>query len=396
MTNGPSARRCTKGIWDDSIPGIFFDGDGASNYALIQERMMEDFPKGNKGQEDWDRVVESIKKDGHGKPYDCVIGVSGGTDSCYLLHVANEVGLRPLAVNLDNGWNSDIAVQNIKKVTSALDIDLETWVIDYEEMKDILRAYMKASLPWVDGPTDQAIGACLMRTASREGVKYVLTGTDFRSEGKQPSEWTHIDSLQLRYLHRRFGTVKLRSYPVDTVARTLYNRFVRKVRKVWPFNYIEYNKQDAQQFLMDTYGWTYYGGHHHENIFTKWVIGYWLPAKFGIDKRLITYSAQVLSGAMTRDEALAKIAEPPYPPERIEPDTEYILKKLDLSRADFDEIWNRENKYFPDYPSLFPLFEKYSRWVIPIASKLTTTKPKTFYEIEARKRSKDAPESQPS
>lgn len=377
---------CIKGLWNETVPGIFFDEKGVSNYAKIQEYLMRDFPKGDKGKKDWDAIVSSIKKSGKGNTYDCIIGVSGGTDSSYLLHLAKEYGLRPLAVNLDNGWNSDIAVQNIKKMTSALDIDLETYVIEYEEMKDILRTYMRASLPWVDGPTDQAIGATLYRTANREGIKYILTGTDFRSEGKQPSEWTHTDSKQLRYLHKKYGEGKLKSYPVDTFYRTLYYRFVNKINKAFPFNYISYNKKEAQKFLIDNYEWEYYGGHHYENIFTKWVMGYWLPQKFNIDKRIITLSAQILSGEITRENAIEQMKQPPYPVDRIEDDTNYILKKLDLSDEEFERIWKSKNKYFMDYPSYFPLFEKYSKLLVPIASKLTSTKPKTFYEIEARKK----------
>jgi N-acetyl sugar amidotransferase len=377
---------CTKGLWDNSVPGIFFDKKGVSNYAQIQEYLMRDFPKGEKGTNDWKNIINDIKKRGKGKKYDCVIGVSGGTDSCYLLHLAKEYGLRPLAVNLDNGWNSEIAVQNIKKLTVALNIDLETYVIDYEEMKDILKTYMRASLPWIDGPTDQAIGSCLYRTASREGIKYILTGTDFRSEGKQPSEWTHIDSKQLKFLHKKFGKGKLKSYPVDTPIRTLYYRFIKKINKAFPFNYINYNKKEAQKFLQEKYNWVYYGGHHHENIFTKWVIGYWLPEKFNIDKRIITLSAQVLSGEISRGVALEHINHPPYPIDIVEEDTSYILKKLDLSQEEFDKIWKSENKLYKDYPSYFPLFEKYAKLIIPVATMLTSTKPKTFYEIELRKK----------
>jgi N-acetyl sugar amidotransferase len=384
MMENSANKVCLKGLWNETVPGIFFNDEGVSNYARIQESLMRDYPKGEKGEKDWENLVNNIKGSGKGKQYDCLIGVSGGTDSCYLLHVAKENGLRPLAVNMDNGWNSDIAVQNIKKMTSALDIDLETYVIEYEEMKDILRTYMRASLPWIDGPTDQAIGATLYRTANREGIKYILTGTDFRSEGKQPSEWTHIDSKQLKYLHKKFGEGKLKSYPVDTFYRTLYYRFVKKINKAFPFNYIPYNKKEAQKFLIEEYGWEYYGGHHHENLFTKWVIGYWLTQKFNIDKRIITLSAQILSGEISREEAVEHMKQPSYPLDRIEEDTQYILKKLDLTEEDFDKIWESENKYFMDYPSYFPAFEKYSKFLIPIASKLTSTKPKTFYEIEMR------------
>ena len=189
---------CTRGIWDTTVPGIKFDENGVSNYAKMLDKLIELSPEGEVGNSYWENIVDRMKEKGKGKKYDCVIGVSGGTDSSYLLHIAKKTyGLRPLAVNLDNGWSSEIAVQNIKKVTKSLDIDLETFVIDYEEVKAVLRAYMKAGLPWIDGPTDNAIKSVLFNIADREGIKFVINGSDFRSEGKQPSEWTYTDSKQM-------------------------------------------------------------------------------------------------------------------------------------------------------------------------------------------------------
>ncbi len=380
---------CKLGLWNDSVPGIIFDSEGVSNYAKIQYNLIKDYPRSDKGRKYWDKIITEIKLNSKKKSkYDCIVGVSGGTDSSYLLHIAKKYNLNPLAINLDNGWNSDIAVKNIKKITSKLNIDLETYVIDYEEIKDVIKTYMKASLPWIDGPTDQAINASLYKIARRENIKYILTGSDFRSEGKQPSEWTHIDSKQLKYLHKKFGNRKLNSYPIETEIKSLYSSYILNIKKVFPFYYLEYDKQTAQKLLHDEYGWEYYGGHHHENIFTKWVIGYWLPEKFKIDKRLITLSAQILSNQISREHAMELLSEPSYSKDRIIEDTNYIIKKLDLSKSEFNKIWNSPNKTFRDYPSYFPLFEKYSKYVIPIASKISSTKPKTFYELEARKQIK--------
>ena len=175
-------RICTRGVWDESIPGISFDENGESNYAKLFDKLVEGYPRGEKGEMIWENVVKKIKNQGHGKTYDCIVGVSGGTDSCYLLYLAKiKYGLRPLAVNLDNGWSSDIAVTNIKKVTNSLNIDLETFVIDYEEVKRVLRAYIKASLPWIDSPTDLAIKAALYKVARREKIRFILNGSDVRS-----------------------------------------------------------------------------------------------------------------------------------------------------------------------------------------------------------------------
>jgi N-acetyl sugar amidotransferase len=377
-------RICSLGVWDSTMPGISFDENGVSNYAKLQKKLMEDFPKNQQSKHFWENTVETMKKQGKGKKYDCIIGISGGTDSCYLLHIAKEYGLRPLAVNLDNGFNSDISVSNIKKVTSALNIDLETYVINYEEVKDLLRTYMKASLPWIDNPSDQAIAASLYKTAKREGIKNILTGTDFRSEGKQPTEWTYSDYKQLKYLHKQFGIHKIKTFPLMSLKDMVFNRYLRGIKKVLPYNYIQYNKQDAQHLLKKQYEWEYYGGHHHENIFTKWVIGYWMPEKFNIDKRKITLSAQILSGVISRDEALKKLKEPPYPKENITRDTDYIIKKLSLSKREFGNIWNEPNKFFYDYPSYYDSIKKYARFFMPLIVKITNSKPKFFYEMEAR------------
>ena len=344
---------CKKGIWDESVPGINFDDKGVSNYCKIQEKLMSDFPCGRQGLEDWKEIVTRVKKRGKGKDYDCIIGVSGGVDSSYLMYICKEeYGLRPLAVNFDNGWSSDIAVKNIRKVTQKLDIDLETYVVDYEEMKDLLRAYMRASLPWIDGPTDIAIKATMYKIARETGVKYIFRGNDFRSEGKQPREWTYVDSKQLRYLHKKFGDIKiLSSFPDLSLARIIYSGYLLGIKDIRPYYYLDYKKHEARSLLEEEFGWEYYGGHHHENIFTKFAMSVWLPEKFGIDKRKITMSAQILSGAIQRNKALETIQQPPIGNNEKEQITDYVLKKLDISRVEFTSIWNKPNKTFYDYPS---------------------------------------------
>jgi N-acetyl sugar amidotransferase len=377
-------QKCKAGLWDTSVPGITFDDYGISNYAGIQQHLMKDYPLGVKGKEDWLKIAEEIKKKGKENRYDCVIGVSGGTDSSYLLHIAKEFGLRPLAVNLDNGWNSDIAVKNIKKITSALQIDLETYVIDYEEIKDLLRAFMRAELPWIDTPTDLAIQSVLYKTASREKIRYILIGNDFRSEGKQPTEWTYGDQRILRHLHRKFGKVKLKTFPLLSLFSLVYLGYVRGIKMIPPFNFIDYDKPTARRFLIEKYGWEYYGEHHHENLFTKWAIGYWEYEKFGIDKRIITYSAQILNNKITREEAIGIISKPPYNEQTIKQETEYVLKKLEISDSEFNSIWVSQNRSFMDYPSYYKLIQKLARLIVPVLKYIIPLKPKIFYEMEGR------------
>ena len=381
---------CTKGVWDETVPGIRFDEHGVSNYARIQERMMADFPRGEKGKADWLALLEKVKKSGRGKPYDCIIGVSGGVDSSYLLHICkNEYGLRPLAVNFDNGWSSDIAVKNIRKVTQKLNIDLETYVVDYEEMKDLLRTYMRATLPWIDGPTDTAIKATMYKIARQTGVKYVFRGNDFRSEGKQPREWTYSGSRQMKYLHRKFGELKkLSSFPDLTLSGLIWSGYVRGIKDIRPYYFLEYKKQDARTLLENEYGWEYYGGHHHENIFTKFAMSAWLPGKFGIDKRKITLSAQILSGAMNREEAIAELEKPPADEDGIEKMTAYVLKKLDISTEEYETIWNAPNKYYDDYPSDISLIMAVNKYLMPLVRLVYPIKPMSFYEIDGRAKEK--------
>lgn len=377
-------KRCSRGIWDISVPGISFDDDGASNYSKIFDKFVEEYPRGIKGLRQWNEYLEKIRsKRGSGR-YDCIIGVSGGTDSSYLLHLAKEYDLKPLAVTLDNGWASKTAVQNIKRVTSALDIDLETYVIDYEEMKDILCSYMKASLPWIDSPTDHAIKSILYKTAHREKLKYILIGHDFRSEGTQPVEWTYGDGKQLRYIQKKFGTKKIRTFPCLSLTEQVKLGYVEGIKKLYPYYYIDYNKNDAQKVLEKLYDWEYYGGHHHENMFTKFAIAYWMRNKFGIDKRLITLSAQVLSGEISREEALEKISGPPYDPERMEADKEYVIKKLALNQSEFQDLWERPNKSFSDYPSYLPMIRKYSKAIKPLVRLVLPQKPAYFVQMDFR------------
>lgn len=382
-------RICRLGLWDETIPGIIFDDKGISNYAKIQLKLMEDFPRGEVGRLQWQKIVEDAKIKGKKNKYDCIVGVSGGTDSSYLLHILKkEYGLRILAVNLDNGWNSEISVRNIQKMTSKLNIDLETYVIDYEEIKDQFRCYMLASLPWIDAPSDIAIQNVLYLIANRENIKYIFVGNDFRSEGKQPTEWTYSDIKQLKYLHKLYGKTKLKTFPILTIFNFIFLSYVKGIKLIYPYNYLEYNKKYAQRYLQENYEWEYYGEHHHENLFTKFAIGYWQYKKFGIDKRKITYSAQILSHQISREEAFKILSKEPYTEIEINKDLDYILNKLELTKSQFYEIWKSPNKTFRDYPSYYYYFERFHNYLWPILSKVIHIKPKIFYELEERNKSK--------
>lgn len=382
---------CSIGIWDESVPGITFDKDNVSNYAKIQQKLSETYPRGEKGLLNWEEIIKNVSiARGNGK-YDCVVGVSGGVDSSYLLYILKiKYGLNPLAVTLDNGWNTDVAVGNIKTITNALNIDLETFVIDYEEIKDLLRSYMYACIPWIDIPTDVAIKSVMYKIALRENVKYIFRGNDFRSEGKQPREWTYSDNRQLRYIHKKFGKLKkLKSYPYLPFRKIIYAGFIRGIKDIRPFYYLDYNKSTARSFLENEYGWKYYGGHHHENLFTKFAMSVWLPEKFGIDKRIINLSAQIVSGQETREKALLEISKPAIN-EKIKLElVSYVLKKLDLSEKEYATIIKQTNKTYRDYPNYEKFLFFILKYLQPMIQLVYSQKPMTFVEMEVNSNNKE-------
>lgn len=377
-----SKQICIKGVWDSSVPNIEFNKKGISNYYQLYKNLENNYPRGNEGLKQWDRIIKKIKQAGRGKKYDCIVGFSGGTDSSYILHLAKDYNLRVLAVNLDNGWGSSIANSNIKKMLEQLEFDLFTYVINYNEMKKILRAYVKSCLPWIDIPTDLAIKSSLHKVAAKEGVKYIFMGNDFRSEGTQPTEWTYGDGRQLRHIVKKFENIRLKTYPNLTLFNMIYYKVFKKIKVVYPFYYINYNKQDAQELLEKKYNWEYYGGHHYENIYTKFAITYWLFEKFKIDKRKITFSAQILNNKMTREEALAKLNDIPYNNKEIKFDLDYFLSKLDLSNEEFKKIMNACNKSFYDYPSYYQFLKKFRKVIDPITAKIFNYRPMTFFQMD--------------
>ena len=376
---------CVRCVIDSTVPGVSFD-DGVCSYCHLHDVLEAQWPAGEPGRRLLDKQVDRIKAQGKGRRYDCIIGVSGGTDSTYLLYLAKQLGLRPLAVHFDNGWDSETAVANIKQALDRLDIDLQTYVVDWDEFRDILLAFLWASFPWADAPTDVAVDATLYRVAAAEGVRTILNGSSFRTEGKMPAEWTYMDGRIARTVHRRFGTMKMSSFPNLTLLGFARYTLVKRIHTFRPLNFVDYRKDRAREVLERELGWRYYGGHHHESIYTRFVYCYLLPEKFGIDKRIITHSALVRIGELTRDEALEDLRRPALPPEKLAEDVEYVIRKLGLSRADFNRILQLPPKSFRDYPSYYPLFEKLGgaiRWVL---KRVLPWAPPFVLEMEARKK----------
>lgn len=358
---------CSKCILDNTISDIWFTNDGECKYCKIHEEMEKLHPINHIDKERI-KIIEKIKKTGKKKKYDCIVGVSGGRDSSYTLLTAVKLGLRPLAVHFDNGWNSDISVQNIKKACEKLNVELYTIVADWEEFKDLQISFLKASVPDADIPTDYAIYSTLYHVANKEGIKYILNGHSFRTEGTSPISWTYMDPLYVKCIHKKFGKIKkFNSFPHMSLFKLQYYIWIKHIREVRLMEYIDYQKNKVDKELSQELDWQYYGGHHHENIYTKFFQSYYLPQKFNIDKRKTELSALIRSEQITRDEALEEISTHPYQCD--EKVVEYAINKLGLSKEEFNDIMSSSIKSHNDYKTLLPMIRIF-RWPIKIATKL--------------------------
>lgn len=357
---------CTRCVCDTTIPEIVFDEQGVCQFCKMHDLMIARYPLNEKSDRELQKLIARIKASGKNKPYDCVIGVSGGTDSTYMLYLAVKAGLRPLAVHFDNGWNSEIAVRNIQNTTNKLKVDLETVVADWEEFKDLQIAFLKASVSDAEIPTDVAIHAVLHDVASKEGIKYVFFGHSFRNEGIVPVSWTYMEGKYVSSVHQKFGHKKITSFPNITLWTLFYYRVIRRIKCLPFINYFKYEKTNIKQLLEQELGWRYYGGHHHESMYTKFFQSYYLPKKFNIDKRKLEYAAFIRTGLMTREEALKEL-NTPYPYE--EEIVDYVMQKLGLTRDEFKAIMEAPRKSFHDYPTYYP-FLKFLRPFIYLGYRL--------------------------
>ncbi len=349
----PSQHRvCTRCIMDTSDPEITFDTEGVCNHCKKYEADVKRlvFP-GESGAKKLGDVVKSIKREGEGKEYDCIIGVSGGVDSSFTAYLVKKAGLRPLAVHLDNGWNSELAVKNVERLLNKLEIDLYTCVLDWEEFKSLQLAFLRASTPDSEIPSDHAIVATLYKKAKELGLRYIIPGTNIRTESHLPREWSqgHRDWLYIESINNQFGTRKLTTYPHYTFIDNILTQ--RNFRWVPILNYVDYVKFDAVKTLENELGWKYYGGKHYESIYTRFYQGYILPKKYGFDKRRSHLSSLICSSEMTRADALSEIQTDPYPPDMMESDKTFFLSKLGLTEQQFKEIMDTPPRRFQDYPS---------------------------------------------
>jgi N-acetyl sugar amidotransferase len=359
---------CNKCVMDSTVEDIWYDEKGECKYCKIHNQMEIEHPLGAELDKDLMKIISKIKKTGKNKKHDCIVGLSGGRDSTYTLYKAVQLGLRPLAVHFDNGWNSDISVTNIKKACEKLKVELHTVVADWEEFKDLQLAFLKASVPDADVPTDYAIYSVLYTVAVEEGIKYIFNGHSFRTEGTSPISWTYMDPLYVRSVHNRFGKIKkFKSFPHMTFLKLQYYIWVKRIRELRLMEFIDYKKTEVDEILTRELAWQYYGGHHHENLYTRFFQSYYLPKKFKIDKRKTELSALVRSGQISREAALHTISQSVY--EYDNKTIAYALNKLNLTQEEFDEIMRLPIKSHEDYPTYLRLI-RFLRFPIKIAAKL--------------------------
>jgi len=346
---------CANCIMDTSDSNITFDDRGWCDYCCnFYKRILPNWHPDESSAKDLEAQVEQIRRDGRHRDHDCLIGISGGVDSSYVTYVAKEkLGLRPLLFHVDAGWNSQEAVNNVERLVDALGLDLHTEVVDWLEMKDLQLAFFKAQVPHVDTPQDHAFFAGLYRFAASRGFRYIITGANYSTECvREPLEWHYhaSDLRQLKDIHRKFGSRPLATFPMaDIFTYKLYYRYVKGVRVVKPLNHVPYVKEKAMEELADRFGWQRYPHKHYESRFTRFYEGYWLPTKFGYDKRRAHFSSLILSKQMTREEALRRVSQPPYDPELAAQDLEYVATKLDLTVEEFKTLMRGPNKTYRDY-----------------------------------------------
>jgi N-acetyl sugar amidotransferase len=367
----PKYKQCTLTVMDNiADPDIRFDEKGICNYYYeYQEAARKGVLTGEAGKKKLEDLVSRIKADGKGKRYDCLIGLSGGVDSTYVALLAKQYGLRPLAVHLDNGWDSELAVKNVENIITRCGFDLFSLVIDWEEFRDIQLAYLYASVVDIEVVSDHAIFASMFKLAKEHNTGFILSGTNIVTEFIMPPSWLYdkMDWANVKDIHAKYGKKKLNTYPYFDFKKSVYFSAVLRLHAISILNYVPYNKKEVKEIIQRELGWRDYGGKHYESQFTKFYQAYILPEKFHIDKRKAHLSTLICSGQMTKAEALEELAKPLYDPALLQSDKEYVMKKFGLSPEEFDRIMHLPVKKHSAFKSDRRLKERYMNLLIKTA-----------------------------
>ena len=363
---------CTNCVMDTTDSNISFDENGLCDHCnTFFKEIKPNWHTDERGDQEIKKIVKKIKKEGKRKDFDCIMGMSGGIDSSYLLYLAvKKLGLRPLVFHVDAGWNSQEAVNNIEKMVDQLGLDLYTEVIDWEEMKDLQLSYFKAGVSNIDTPQDHSFFATMYKFANKHNVKYILTGGNYSTECvRNPLEWMYYqsDSIQLKDIYKKYGTGKLKNFPITNILwHKIYLPFIKGIKLIRPLDFMEYDKEAATKFLVDEFGYQRYPQKHFESRFTKFYESYWLPEKFGYDTRKVQYSSLILTKQMSREEAIEKLRLPAYNTETIKDEFEYIATKLGISVEELQGYMdqpNKKNSEFKSQESIYSIGAKVMRMV---------------------------------
>ncbi len=367
-------RLCTRCVYTDETPGISFDDKGMCNYCHLHNEMDRQYPTGEVGKQKLAEMAAVMREAGRGKPYDCILGVSGGCDSSFLAYQLVEMGLRPLAVHFDNTWNSPIATGNIYSVLDKLDIDLETLVVDNHEYDDIYRSFMLAGVPDIESPTDIGFMATLYRAAEKHGISHIVEGHSFRTEGVSPLGWLYMDGRYIRSVHEQFGTLPMKTYPNMPLGKFLKWSVVKQLKRHRPIYYMDYDKEATKAFLARELGWQWYGGHHLENRFTSFYHTYFMPKRWDVDMRRLGFGAAARTGAMAHSEAVALMEDEPH----TDPEVLVMVKKrLGFTDDEFDAVMNLPKRRYTEFPTSKRTFERLKPlfWALYKLDRV----PKSFY-----------------
>lgn len=354
------SRVCVRCVMDETAPNIVFNEAGVCNFCTDFEKKLIVLNTLNADPEKFSKLVSEIKEKGHGRKYDCIVGLSGGVDSSYVLHLVVKSGLRPLAIHLDNGWNSELAVANINSLVSSLNVDLYTHVIDWEENRNMQLSMFKAGVVDIELLMDNAMLALNSQLARRYGLRYIISGNNGSTEGiKMPVDWNHfkLDAANIKAIHKRFGSVPIKTHPLIGTVDHLIFKYINKIQWISLLDYVDYNKDAAIELLKEKYNYKPYPYKHYESVFTRYYQGFILPEKFGIDKRKVHLSSLIMSGQMKREDALQDLLKPPYDPVQLKQDHQFILKKLGVDDRWFSEYLIADIHSHDEYPTEQP------RWI---------------------------------